>query len=212
MASQGNEQDNTDAKFDILFRGDIAPGNSIDQVKARVAESFKLDEAAVNQLFSGAVISLKRNIDRATAERIFQRLSDAGALANIVPSNKEPSKTAPLDKVPLDKVLSNSTSNTGSSHQPESDKQSEPDKQSETDKQSEPNNQPSDKAFTMAPLGSDVLEGTDKPEQEKEQQSIPVDHLGLEPVGSNIIEDSEGETIEPVTVDTSHLTLDLTPE
>jgi hypothetical protein len=191
MANQGNEQDNTDAKFDILFRGDIAPGKSIDQVKARVAESFKLDEAAVNQLFSGAVVSLKRNIDRATAERIFQRLSDAGALANIVPNN-----TVPSNKEPLDKVLSNSTANAASSQQ------------SEPDKQSEPNNQPSDKAFTLAPLGSDVLEGADKPEQEKDQQSIPVDHLGLEPVGSNIIEDSEGETIEPVTVDTSHLTLE----
>jgi hypothetical protein len=191
MANQGNDQDNTDAKFDILFRGDIAAGNSIDQVKARVAESFKLDEAAVKQLFSGAVVSLKRNIDRATAERIYQRLSDAGALANIVPSNKVAGNAEPSNTAPLDKVLSNSTANTASSNQ------------------SEPDNHSNDKAFTLAPLGSDVLEGADKPAQEKDQQSISVDHLGLEPVGSNIIEDSEGETIEPVIVDTSHLTLHL---
>ncbi len=74
------------ATFDVLFRGDIAPGNSVDKVRERIAENFKLDEAAINQLFSGAVISLKHDIDRAAAERIHQRLSDAGALANIVPS------------------------------------------------------------------------------------------------------------------------------
>ena len=188
MASQGNEQDNADARFDILFRGDIASGNSIDQVKARVAESFKLDEAAVNQLFSGAVVSLKRNIDRATAERIYQRLSDAGALANIVSSNIVSSNTVPANKAPGNPAPSDST--TSPSNQPSAD------------------NQSSERAFTLAPLGSDVLEGADKPAQEKDQQSISFDHLGLEPVGSNIIEDSEGETIEPVIVDTSHLTLD----
>jgi len=183
MVSKGNEQNNTDAKFDILFRGDIAPGNNTDQVKGRVAESFKLDEAAVNQLFSGAVVSLKRNVDRATAERIYQRLSQAGALANIVPSNSSPSTAnessvnqSPINKDPLD--------------------------QTSADNQSE------DKAFTLAPLGSDVLEGADAPEQEQHPKSVSVDHLGLKPVGTNILDKTEGETIEPVVIDTSHLTLE----
>lgn len=180
MASEGNQQnnsnENTGTTFDILFRGEIAPGNSIDQVKAMVAESFKLDQAAVNQLFSGAVVSLKRNVDRAAAERISQRLSEAGALTKIVPHTSKASRLEKSD-------FSQSTS-------------SQPD----------PDNQTSDKAFTLAPLGSDVLENADKPEQD--QESIPVGHLGLGPVGSNIIEEGEAETIEPVVVDTSHLTLE----
>ena len=177
MASQGNDQDNTDAKFDILFRGDIAPGNSIDQVKARVAESFKLDEAAVKQLFSGAVVSLKRNIDRATAERIFKRLSDAGAIANIVPS-----------------TLKDSTFKDSASNQPDAD---------------HPRSEQTaaGKSFTVAPLGSDVLEGA-ADTAEEERLSVSVDHLGLEPVGSNIVEQDESEAIEPVVVDTSHITLE----
>lgn len=170
MAREGEEQANTEENnsglYDLLFRGETAPDKHIDQVKARVAEDFKLDEAAVNQLFSGAVVSLKRNIDRATAERIFQRLSDAGAMAKIVPAQ----------------------------HQPKSSDQSVS------------NNQSGDKSFTLAPLGSDVLENAVVEEQS--QQSISLDHLGLEPVGSNIIEERERETIEPKVVDTSHLTLE----
>lgn len=182
MANQGNEQDNTDATFDILFRGDIAPGNSIEQVKARVAESFKLDEAAVNQLFSGAVVSLKRNIDRATAERIFQRLFDVGALANILPSTIQ-------DSTIQDSNIQDSTSN-----QPDSDYSSS-------------EQAAASKSFTVAPLGSDVLEGA-ADAAEEEPLSVSVDHLGLEPIGSNIVEQDEGEAIEPVVVDTSHITLE----
>lgn len=182
MASQGNEQNNTGATFDILFRGDITPGNSVGQVKARVAKSFKLDEAAVNQLFSGAVVSLKRNIDRATAERIYQRLSDAGAMANIVPS-----------------ISKQSTSKTSTLSQLDSGHPSP----------SNPNSEPTaaNKSFTVAPLGSDVLEG--KADTAKEERlPVSLDHLGLEPIGSNIVEQDEREAIEPVTVDTSHITLE----
>jgi hypothetical protein len=182
MASQGNEQDNTDATFDILFRGDIAPGNSVDQVKARVAESFKLDEVAINQLFSGAVVSLKRNIDRATAERIFQRLADAGALANIVPSTVK------------DSTLKESASDQSDLDHPSPDNLS-----SETTA--------TNKSFTLAPLGSDVIEST-ADLAKKERSSVSIDHLGLEPIGSDIVEQTEREAIEPVVVDTSHITLE----
>ncbi|MGB0450196.1 MAG: hypothetical protein ACPGF6_06355 [Porticoccaceae bacterium] len=180
MDSNGNNRSLTDEKngtaYDLLFRGEIAPGENIDQVKARVAESFKLDEAALNQLFSGSVVSLKRNIDRATAERISQRLFEAGAVAKIVPN--------------ISNVNASDENNSGKS----------------TLNQPDPDNQASGASFTLAPLGSDVSENVDTPEQD--QQSIPVDHLGLEPVGSNIIEQSEAERIEPVVVDTSHLTLE----
>lgn len=147
--------------FDVLFRGEIFPDNNVDRVRALVAKSFKLDEAAINQLFSGAVISLKRNVDRATAERIHQRLYEAGAVANIVPSA----------------VMSRDGE--------------------------KPDNA---KIFTVAPLGADVLDGADVAKQDP--LTIAVDHLGLEPIGSNIIEADESEAIEPREVDTSHLSLE----
>lgn len=187
MASQGNEQDNTDVTFDILFRGDIAPGNSVDQVKARVAESFKLDEVAINQLFSGAIVGLKRNIDRATAEHIFQRLADAGALANIVPSTLK------------DSTLKESASKQSASDQSDLDHPSPDNQSSETTA--------TNKSFTLAPLGSDVIESSADLAKE-ERSSVSIDHLGLEPIDSDIVEQTEREAIEPVVVDTSHITLE----
>lgn len=162
--SQDFAADNSPAEtFDVLFRGEILPGSDREATREQVAKSFKLDKAALDRLFSGSVISLKRNIDREAAERIFQRLYSAGAMAKIVPS------------------LS---------------------RQANTEKQ------PDKKPFTLAPLGTDVLEesAADAP-----AVSVPgdhLDHLIIEPVGSNIIEESEREQIEPVAVDTDHLSLD----
>ncbi len=174
------------AKFDLLFRGDIAPGNSVEKVRERVAESFNLDQAAIDQLFSGAVISLKRNINRATAERIYQRLSDAGAVANIVPSVSG-SGSNELDSNELDSnELGNNES--GNKEQDSSDSDTQSDR------------------FTLAPLGSDVSDTADTAEDQP--SNVSIDHLGLEPVGSNIVEQEERETIEPVEVDTSHLSLE----
>ncbi len=172
------------ATFDVLFRGDIATGSDIEKVKEQVAKSFKLDQAAINQLFSGEVISLKRNIDRATAERIYQRLSDAGAVANIVPNLSSSSDQPDPD-----------------SQSPESNLEGENlDDRNKGDKNIE------DKRFTLAPLGSDFLENPDIAEQDSLKVSL--DHLCLEPVGSNIVEDSEYPESEPKDVDTSHLSLE----
>lgn len=178
MASQGSDNqtdisESTDAKFDLLFRGDIAPGNSLDRVREQVAKSFNLDQAAIDQLFSGAVVSLKRNIDRATAERIYQRLSDAGAVANIVPT------------------VSGSASKEADSKEADSKEQ---------------NNEQDTKSFSLAPLGSTVLDAEESAEEKP--SSVVLDHLSLEPIGSNIVEEEEQEAIEPVAVDTSHLSLE----
>jgi len=191
MAREGSDNqtgvgESSEAKFDLLFRGDIAPGNSVDKVRERVAESFNLDQAAIDQLFSGAVISLKRNVDRATAERIYQRLSDAGAVANIVPSVSG-SGSNELDSNELD---SNELGNNESGNKEQDS--SDPDTQSNR--------------FTLAPLGSDVSDTADTAEDQP--SNVSIDHLGLEPVGSNIVEQEERETIEPVEVDISHLSLE----
>jgi hypothetical protein len=87
--------------FDLVFRGEIAPGNSDAEVKQRVAVSFNLDSAAADQLFSGTQVRLKRGVDRPTAERILQRLTDAGAIALIVPSSVQPETQESLPQDPL---------------------------------------------------------------------------------------------------------------
>ena len=101
QSPQGTESGET---FDVLFRGEILPGSDMEATKEQVAKSFKLDGAALDRLFSGSVISLKRNIDRETAERIFQRLYSAGAMAKIVrslPRQADLEKESPPDSKPF---------------------------------------------------------------------------------------------------------------
>jgi len=100
--SQAEKNVEADA-FDLVYRGEIAPGNSAEEVKQRVAASFNLDPAAADQLFSGTQIRLKRGIDKITAERILQRLTDAGAIALIVPSSGQPetARQDPLSLAPI---------------------------------------------------------------------------------------------------------------
>ena len=89
--------------FDLVFRGEIAQGNSLEEVKQRVAASFNLDPAAADQLFSGTPVRLKRSVDKVTAERLLQRLNDVGAIAVIVPNSieTEPTQQDPLSLAPL---------------------------------------------------------------------------------------------------------------
>jgi len=102
--------------FDVVFRGEIIEGSSLEKVKQRVAESFNLDSSAAEQLFSGTPVRLKRGVDMITAERILKRLSDAGAVAIIVPNSTEPESAQqnPLSLAPLGSDVTDSAEKGGS--------------------------------------------------------------------------------------------------
>ena len=53
----------SDGRFDIVFRGDIAPGQVLPQVKQRLAALFKRELAQIEPLFSGAPVALKMLIN-----------------------------------------------------------------------------------------------------------------------------------------------------
>ena len=101
--------------FDVVFRGEITEGSSQEKVKQRVAESFNLDSSAAEQLFSGTPVRLKRGVDMITAERILKRLSDAGAVAIIVPNSTEPESAQqnPLSLAPLGSDVTDSAEKGG---------------------------------------------------------------------------------------------------
>ncbi len=76
----------SDDKFDIVFRGDIAVGQSLPQVKQRLAALFKRDAAQIDALFTGMPVPLKKNVDHASAEKYQKVLMQAGALVEIRPA------------------------------------------------------------------------------------------------------------------------------
>lgn len=76
----------SDGLFDIVFRGDIAVGHTLPQVKQRMAALFKRDLAQIEPLFSGVPVPLKKSVDPASAEKYQKVLAQAGALVEIRPA------------------------------------------------------------------------------------------------------------------------------
>ena len=144
------------ASFDVVFRGDILDGATTGEVKRRVATSFSLNDAAVDKL---------------TAQRIYQRLFDAGAQARVVESCCEPADISASTSPANPSIPSPSSSS----------------------------------KFSLAPLGTNVLPAV---ETAQPVGNIPVDHLSLEPIGSEIIKPQEVDATDAVQVDTSHLSLE----
>lgn len=69
--------------FHVVFRGDIADGFALQDVKARFAQLFKLDPSRVDPYFSGKPTALKKDCDRATADKFRAALQQIGAVAEV---------------------------------------------------------------------------------------------------------------------------------
>lgn len=65
--------------YDLVFRGDILPGHSLPAVKQRMMQLFRIDEARVNALFTGAAVPLKRDLTLEMAEKYQQAILKIGA-------------------------------------------------------------------------------------------------------------------------------------
>ena len=69
----------SEQRYDIFFRGEGLDGFELDSVKNSVGQLFKASPAKVEQLFSGKVIALKKDLDKPTAAKFKQVLEKAGA-------------------------------------------------------------------------------------------------------------------------------------
>ncbi len=83
----------SDERFNVVFRGDIVPGQTLPDVKVRFAQVFRLEADKVDAYFSGKPMVLKKECDRATAEKFKAVLQQAGALVDI--KNADAAAAAP---------------------------------------------------------------------------------------------------------------------
>jgi hypothetical protein len=79
--------------FDIIFRGDIVFGQSVVEVKQRLQQLFKADAARIDALFCGRPVPLKRNLDRASAEKYRAVLHKAGIEVELRPAQASAEST-----------------------------------------------------------------------------------------------------------------------
>jgi uncharacterized membrane protein YhaH (DUF805 family) len=73
----------TDSHYKIMFEGQVRAGTSLDEAKLNLAGLFKSETAAVEKLFNGDPIALKRGVSYAEAERYLTALHEAGVEARI---------------------------------------------------------------------------------------------------------------------------------
>ena len=77
------------ASYNIIFRGEIAEGQDIDEVKKNMAALFKVSDEKTEQLFSKRAVNIKKSVDHATTLKYKEAIEKAGALCSIVPFSGE---------------------------------------------------------------------------------------------------------------------------
>jgi hypothetical protein len=180
--------------YEVIFRGDLLAGQSVIEVKQRLAQLFNADATRIDQMFSGRPVVVKRNLDMETAERYQSTLLKAGALVDIRPATIDEvvSEEKPVDS-------SNNDSGLTQGSEPEPDQQT----QLQSGKQVL-----EDVDFGVAPAGSDVL----SPEDKKDFTPVDVDtsSLTISEAGSDVLADEDKQDFVPREVDTSSLSVDDT--
>ena len=73
----------SDQRFDLTYAGLIAPGADPEQTRQRLAAVFKLDAQGIERLFTGQPVTVKRDVDEATASKFEKVFAQAGAVLTI---------------------------------------------------------------------------------------------------------------------------------
>lgn len=87
----------TNARYKIMFTGELMPDVAPDTVKDNLARLFKSDRNKIEALFSGAAVALKRDLTENDADKYLAALQQAGARVH-----KEQDLTANLSLVATD--------------------------------------------------------------------------------------------------------------
>lgn len=69
----------TQARFKIVFNGELMPDVALETAKENLARLFKSDNARINALFSGSTIDIKRDLSENEADQYLKALQSAGA-------------------------------------------------------------------------------------------------------------------------------------
>lgn len=82
--------------YRLIFRGEVTQGQSVDAVKQRVAQLFKLPAETAAQLFSGTEMVLKKSTDETSLKKLQQTMMQLGAITHL-----EGELDLPLDPSPV---------------------------------------------------------------------------------------------------------------
>ncbi|HSO82780.1 hypothetical protein [Thiocapsa sp.] len=87
-------------RFDLSYKGDLAPGADLARARERLTALFKLSATGAERLFTGRPVIVKRNVDAATTARFTEVFEQAGALLTVTPLDPPLNIEAPSGKAP----------------------------------------------------------------------------------------------------------------
>lgn len=73
----------TETRFNVVFDGKLLPGVDLDTAKYNLAALFKSEVAAIERLFNGGHVALKRDLSQIDAQKYLNALQGAGLDARI---------------------------------------------------------------------------------------------------------------------------------
>jgi hypothetical protein len=87
-------------KYNVVFSGDVTPGESIHAIKARMAALFKTSPENIESLFKQKNAIIKRNVDHETAKKYVQMIQKTGAICRIIIVEPSQAPSPPPPKPP----------------------------------------------------------------------------------------------------------------
>ena len=178
--------------FEVVFRGDVEPGQSVMDVKEGLAKLFKAAPARIEQMFSGKPVVIKGNLDEETALHYQSSLQKVGAIVEI--RSNQPADSAAQANDPQDDSLEDESSSQGDT---QDSQESDPLEDFDFD-------------FDVAPLGADVL--PDGHKKEFVPADVDTSHLTVSEAGADVLEKKDQRSYEERDVDTSHLSVEALGE
>ena len=213
----------SDARFNIVFSGELVAGADPAKVRENLAKVFKMDLAKVEALFSGKPVVIKKGADEATATKFRAVLRQAGAQCEVVPLD-QPAQT-PAPEAPAAAQESAASPEPGTapsqdtappSQPPQTPESAEPASAAPPRAEADPGASSADMEtvgtirtggtgftpeFNVAPVGADMADKADGPPPE----APDISHLSMAPPGTDLEQlPDQRETVNP---DISHLTL-----
>lgn len=164
--------------YNIHFAGDIADGESIEEVRRKVGALFNAREATLDKLFSGKKQLIKRNCTKDEALKYQSAMQRAGALATITVAKPDGDAT---------------TSAAGSSPSQSAAAQSPRPQPSQTRTQED---------LSLAPVGTEVLQPGER--QTLPRRDVDLSAFSVAAAGERL---GEPQPQAPPPPDTSHITV-----
>lgn len=191
-------------QYDLVFKGELAKGIELEQARRNLGALFKLDGPKLNALFSGKSITIKKKLDFETASKYRIAIKKAGALVEVV----EVKQAAPVVAKGKAVFSVDDTSPESFEEDKTIPSKSSLEKSNKNQTKASTEYDSSGSLLSLAPVGADILSSQEQ--SHEPVVNIDISNLSLKIAEGPLVEESERkkDKAQPIAVDDSINLLD----